>query len=403
MRYSAVLLILFFTLAMMSNCDVTNPAGEETENESEQVLSHFQGEGSWSALGLANMTVHSVKVFNEHLFAATKDGIYKMELNQLDGDWELLGFASDTTEVRNIVFLSEEEWLAKIRYTHINEHGDHDPEEFPIVHRTSDGGASWEPDLSSYIEGTIYYMSSISKHNSCYETLFAYRGSMIRSNDLGENWDHIPISDELEVLSFVDVIYTTDHHPDQIWYGGSTGFFNAVTVKSTDFGETWSGLLPPEDARGDGVVKAIALSPVDELVVLQSTRPYSLAKSTDGGDNWDERLKEESEAVIVNSLQKSIQSADYVYAAGTWSNRSPLDRGHEFDFEEEREQEKLYLLISDDFGEYWSIAFNSEAPSGLETNDLAIAETGSNETLFLATTGGVFSLIFEGHETREEK
>ncbi len=390
MRYSPVLLVLIFTLVLMSNCDITSSSGEENI-ETEKVLSPFQGEGSWSALGLENTKVLSVKVFNDFLFATTDDGIFKTELNHQDGDWQFLGFASDTTEVRNIVFLSEQEWLAKIRYTHINDHGDHNPEDFPILHRSSDGGASWEPDLSSNIEGTIFYMSSITKHNSWNETLLAYRGSMIRSDDLGKNWNHISVSEDFDILSFVDVIYTTDHHPDQIWYGGSTGFFNAVTVKSTDGGETWAGLLPPEEARGDGTVKAIALSPADESVVLQSTSPYSLAKSTDGGDNWDERLKEESEAVIVNSLQNSMRSTDHVYAAGRWTNRSPADRGLEFDFEEEYEQEKLFLIISDDFGDYWSIVFNSEAPSGLETNDLAVAEIENNETLFLATTGGVFS------------
>ena len=390
MRYSPVLLVLIFTLVLMSNCDITSSSGEENI-ETEKVLSPFQREGSWSALGLENTKVLSVKVFNDFLFATTDDGIFKTELNHQDGDWQFLGFASDTTEVRNIVFLSEQEWLAKIRYTHINDHGDHNPEDFPILHRSSDGGASWEPDLSSNIEGTIFYMSSITKHNSWNETLLAYRGSMIRSDDLGKNWNHISVSEDFDILSFVDVIYTTDHHPDQIWYGGSTGFFNAVTVKSTDGGETWAGLLPPEEARGDGTVKAIALSPADESVVLQSTSPYSLAKSTDGGDNWDERLKEESEAVIVNSLQNSMRSTDHVYAAGRWTNRSPADRGLEFDFEEEYEQEKLFLIISDDFGDYWSIVFNSEAPSGLETNDLAVAEIENNETLFLATTGGVFS------------
>ena len=390
MRYSPVLLVLIFTLVLMSNCDITSSSGEENI-ETEKVLSPFQGEGSWSALGLENTKVLSVKVFNDFLFATTDDGIFKTELNHQDGDWQFLGFASDTTEVRNIVFLSEQEWLAKIRYTHINDHGDHNPEDFPILHRSSDGGASWEPDLSSNIEGTIFYMSSITKHNSWNETLLAYRGSMIRSDDLGKNWNHISVSEDFDILSFVDVIYTTDHHPDQIWYGGSTGFFNAVTVKSTDGGETWAGLLPPEEARGDGTVKAIALSPADESVVLQSTSPYSLAKSTDGGDNWDERLKEESEAVIVNSLQNSMRSTDHVYAAGRWTNRSPADRGLEFDFEEEHDQEKLFLIISDDFGDYWSIVFNSEAPSGLETNDLAVAEIENNETLFLATTGGVFS------------
>lgn len=390
MRYSPVLLVLIFTLVLMSNCDITSSSGEENI-ETEKVLSPFQREGSWSALGLENTKVLSVKVFNDFLFATTDDGIFKTELNHQDGDWQFLGFASDTTEVRNIVFLSEQEWLAKIRYTHINDHGDHNPEDYPILHRSSDGGASWEPDLSSNIEGTIFYMSSITKHNSWNETLLAYRGSMIRSDDLGKNWNHISVSEDFDILSFVDVIYTTDHHPDQIWYGGSTGFFNAVTVKSTDGGETWAGLLPPEEARGDGTVKAIALSPADESVVLQSTSPYSLAKSTDGGDNWDERLKEESEAVIVNSLQNSMRSTDHVYAAGRWTNRSPADRGLEFDFEEEYEQEKLFLIISDDFGDYWSIVFNSEAPSGLETNDLAVAEIENNETLFLATTGGVFS------------
>jgi len=360
---------------------------EESDDISEPTL--FGGAVEWSDLGLDEIHVHDLKIYDNNLYAATDEGVFKTLINSSEIQWEPLGLDSDTTRVSAIEHLSNGDLLAVIRYSNSLDLQDFEPSEIPRLFRSQDGGSSWEPDLAMQLEGIEKaQIRLLKKQSENSETLFAYRNEILRSDDNGKSWQRFPDFNysgfflEENALS----LKVNPYNPNQVWYGGNNQQqLTPIVIDSDDGGETWNMRSGPSGSSG---VQDVVFSSdeTDIMASIGSTIGITDGTTSPNGGvedfEWTVVYDREKHGEILDldvfTMKNSLQFDSMVYASGGLSGSG-----------------NLAVILTEDFGKQWQYSIYDNGPQNIDTRDMTVAEVNGNEMLFLATDNGVFGFSID--------
>lgn len=157
--------------------------------------------------------------------------------------------------------------------------------------KSEDGGFTWNK-ISDGVKGPVdFHAMAVSLVNP--DLIYGwFRGDLQRSSDRGKTWEIVASS------GFPIINLATDPTDENVVYAASP----QGLMVSSDKGKEWTSLL-------DGFVSAIAINPQDSQKLLSFSEKNELAKSSDGGANWEpisESFGGETPLFIVFSRQDSL-------------------------------------------------------------------------------------------------
>jgi photosystem II stability/assembly factor-like uncharacterized protein len=193
------------------------------------------------------------------------------------------------------------------------------------IHRTTDGGMSWELSFHQANE----YLRAVEFIDDTLGFVSGLAGSILKTEDGGETWNDI--SDQIDGLA--TAICGFDHVGNTIW-GVGIYAYPAVLIKSTDRGETWT--IQQLDSLADGLVEVYFQDEQTGYIGgVDETEGGVLLKTTDGGDSWTNIF---TSSVPADYIWKIFPvNADTIYAS--------VETFTEF---------KTSIIRSYDGGETWS-------------------------------------------------
>lgn len=358
MCYYKVFTILFLSIIVTS-------CGTDSEPEAQV--------GIWSQVGLEDQQINVLEFSKEYLYAASEESLLRKNIQPTLEEWEELNLKIDTetSEFGDILY-TDEKLYSVVRNT-VEYHSL--PENYISLYKSDNDGENWDA-IEITLEGREkpYVINRIAENRGTSNSLYADWHFIFKSIDSGETWSNLTDNVSVGVSEF---LYVSKDHLNQIWTGGWNNIFSPYLAKSDDGGESWTNLNEQIYSDGDATVYAATVHPEDEHVVMVSLvglgSGNAIRKSVDGGQNWTTVL----EGYNIQALKNGLNAPNRVYASG----RSTT--GH------------LFVAISEDYGESWEIEEYEEGASGIQTNDMIVVEVNGHETLYFATTKGVYSYTFE--------
>lgn len=136
--------------------------------------------------------------------------------------------------------------------------------------KSVDGGFTWEK-VADGINGPVdFHAMTVSPANP--NLMYGwYQGTVQRSIDGGKNWD-IATRTNAPIVNLA-----TDPKDENVVYAASP----QGLMVSKNKGAEWSTLF-------DGFVSVVAINPQDSQKLLSFSEKHRLARSNDGGKNWEE-------------------------------------------------------------------------------------------------------------------
>jgi hypothetical protein len=319
--------------------------------------------GCWTHLGLEGKWITALAATERGLYAGTHDD----GLLRLDPDteaWEPLGL--DHAIVSSILFVSTPAPRLLVGVAPVT-----DETTTAAVFASDDRGASWYPwdgGLAAR-RGERGWAYSLAMEPGNSERLYmGYFNRIVRSEDGGRTW-HFVWGEEASIGGGKFwTILVAPQRDGRVWAGGQSALFTAMTVRSTDWGETWEFVDPTP--RADNTVRALALDPANPDALFAGAGG-GVIRSNDGGRTWTYVLSQVNGVVFALAV-----TAEAIYALSAE------------DFTPEPEK-PLGLYRSRDGGESWERLATPEAAGGGQA--LAVGQRG---VLLIGTRGpgGVWRL-----------
>lgn len=325
--------------------------------------------GEWKSEGLENQDVKALEASTDFLFAAGGEQLFKSEISRDDEKWAELSLTIDSeiSEFGDILYRKGDLYAVVrnlISYELLSE-------DYTSLYKSIDQGNSWEP-VQIILEGREkpYVINRLAQNE---HAIYADWHLIFASTD-GKNWLNLNKDENIGVSEF---LYISTEHPNQIWTGGWNNTFKPYLSKSNDGGETWTNLNQNIYYKADATVYAASIHPENEQTVLVGlggvvSSANVIRKSEDGGETWNTVL----EGYNIRVLKNSAENARRVYASGI----SPDGR--------------LFVAISNNYGNSWEIEAYEGSPAGIRTNDMIVIEVDGKETLYFGTNKGVYSYTF---------
>ncbi|MGN8225691.1 WD40/YVTN/BNR-like repeat-containing protein [Gracilimonas sp. BCB1] len=327
----------------------------------------------WAQEGLEGEKINAIEYSETSLLLSSESKLFKKDM-KADSVWRELNIKinPDTSEFGDILFM-DFGLLAVVR----NSIEFHElPNDYVSLYKSTDDGKSWEA-MEVQFEGREppFVINRIAKTNKEKEEIYADWHLIFKSTNEGGKWVNLTKSFRVGVSEF---LYVSKDHPNQIWTGGWDNTFSPYLAKSETGGERWIDLSEKVYFNTDATVYSALVHSKNERKVLigfggSVETANVIRKSKDGGDTWETVL----EGYSIRSIKNSENNPSRVYASG----RSL--------------QNKLFVAISEDYGDSWNIETYRESPSDIQTTEMVVTEIENKETLFLATNKGVYSLTFE--------
>jgi photosystem II stability/assembly factor-like uncharacterized protein len=282
---------------------------------------------------------------------------------------------------------------------------------YQILVKTEDGGQTWTTYSNSTNISQHYKVIEFANEQTGY--IAGYRWSFIdpvlkRTDDGGITWQELPIPEGVESITGMSVLGT-----ENLWIAAENGIFNpdlpgpmAVAFHSTDGGQTWTAHTLGEH-HSTGVIKikffdeisgyAIThsnlfitndggqswesimipntmfasfsdISITENQSVYVSSRTPGLWKSTDGGNNWENKF--DGEIGYFSDIMFVDDNLGYVSGYDIWNN---------------------YVLKTEDGGQNWQESYTEQRTNAnriikLEITDLGHITTATNDRRIIKST-----------------
>jgi hypothetical protein len=322
-------------------------------------------QGYWQLLHLEGSAIYMLEPDEEGLFVGTEAGLF-----QLKGT-ELVQLGLEEQAIIGAVRLKDGGILASVQASYFST-GD------TTLFKTLNEGESWEPFLNNFggEEGRYTWIESGPVAASrLSDTLFIGGGwtNIIYSLNGGQDWTSVGNWDSWG--GYGGLLHIDPWHEGRIWVGGISPLSEVILWKINDYGKGWDewsniseGLSPNIEAAAYDVI-----THPDNPDWVMVGLGWAARKTTDGGQSWRTSLEETG----VRAFARSVLHPDVIYAGG-WDASG-----------------KLFLAATTDFGETWEKEIFEEGPSQIITNDLSVQITDGQETVFLGTNQGVYSITVD--------
>lgn len=298
----------------------------------------------WTFMGLPDLRVQTIELYESHLYAGTDNGVYRLDLNSTSGEWDSLGLPSET--IWSLLILSSDTILAAPL-----------PGQ-PTLHRTTDGGQNWHALDTGFAE-SYHPVRGLAKLPGQSDTIFAGGLDVSRSDDGGQSWRRVRESSAGFGL-------TIDPNDGRTLYDhGESMIFWPVLQRTTDLGETWEVLDSWQG--GDNSVHDIAFYPGNSDVAWISMEGL-IRKTTDGGQSWVTQMTNNRYCF---GIEIDPLRPENLYVIGAQSGFP------------------LTLYVSRDGGAVWDTLF--ESSNANNPYDVKIKSTASGNRLYIGTSSGVYS------------
>jgi hypothetical protein len=328
----------------------------------------------WASYGLDNHTIEALAQAAGYLYAATDGGLFRVSIDDPDGDWTSVAFAEQ--RVYGIANRGADTILVAV---------DTALEGDPAMafFRSDDSGETWDEvgrDITKEHPIPIHALAHDTRHPGTF-----YAGGqavVLKSADDGATWQ--PVWGNLDGIGMGVHFFAFDpHRPEVVWSGGETAAFQPMVLRSTDGGDNWMHFSP--DLSGDNAFYALVAHETDIDFALAGVEGGVL-RSTDGGENWQPVLEPEEYPYIFGLATTPLQPSR-VYAAG-WRRV---------------EEQDLIVYVSDDFGDSWTThAYGASGDFGVLAMKRVAVDR--DEFLFLGTTNeGVFRFATTLAVSRDER
>jgi len=316
-------------------------------------------DAQWRALGLSGHHVNRLVAHGGSLYACATDGLYRVSLSAPDTFWTRVGFVG--SNVLDLVDLGPTTLLAAKAL--MQAQGD-----TVSLFRSIDGGDSWQPFQNGFGAGTGtsgHQARRLLSLTGSPGTLLATSGRIEKSTDAGNSWRVV-----VEQNAVLNAIEQSPANPAMLWAGGESAIFWPYVLKSSDAGESWKQINL--FAGGDNAVDAIAGHPTDSSVVYLGMEGRVM-KSGDAGTTWWTMTSPDPTIYTFGmAIRPSLPLK--IYAAGASFTQPPGVVVHE----------------SLTGGLSWQ-TFTYPADAGTGVNHLLLRVADLEETIFAATSNGVFS------------
>ena len=230
----------------------------------------------WNFLGLENKTIKNIKIFNDTIYAGTNDGVYKKPLISSDTLWIPIGLQNK--KIVSILILDNNELFAIISLE--------SPNDSALCYKTVNGGIFWSVSYYSQSIGSgnfsqyLNYIDAIPSYGDTIYIIDIIKGGIFKSINKGNSWTNVynyPI-----IYRFIKI---NPYSPNQIWFGGEGGFFNALLFQSTNFGNNWNNINFSNVFQGDNCAHNIVFHQ-DDMNTWYIPGEGKIAKTTNCGTDW---------------------------------------------------------------------------------------------------------------------
>lgn len=320
---------------------------------------------TWEKTGLHDQYITALDYSDSYLLVAGKEQLFRKGFSTDTEEWLELDIEinPENSEFGDVLFTNQGAFAVVRNTTDYHEL----PENYVSLYKSENAGQSWEP-LQINLEGRDkpYVINRMANGERADGSIYADWHLIFKSVDGGTDWTNLTKDENVGVSEF---LYVSKDHPNQIWTGGWTNIFSPYLAKSEDGGETWANLSENISFNVDATVYSAVIHPKKKQKVLAGVGGL-IRKSENGGSTWKTVL----EGYNIRVLKNSLMYAGKVYSSGLSAHG------------------QLFVAISNDFGDSWEIEIYEESPSNIQTNDMIITQVDGNETLFLGTNKGVYSL-----------
>jgi photosystem II stability/assembly factor-like uncharacterized protein len=346
------LLIIIFTILMITGCDLHSPSAPSIPPE------QFQH------TGLEGLTVNSFETDGDLLYAATEDGIWSASLSDDLSEWQAEGLQS--LDIIDVVIFPDGSILAAIQREQVQS-------DLPTIFRLDTFSDDWEPYQQDFGGMEEYnWIEALERHPDQPDVVFA-RGSYhtARSTNSGDSWQ--VVFENWDSMGYqADLLEIDPHNTDRIWIGGENAALQPYLLYSSDLGQSWQDL--EIETSGDDAVYSMAFHPEDEDRLLLGMEGKIL-NSDNRGEDWAESYENDLYHYILTMTSPNDQLSETIYASGT---ENGAQRGN------------LFFLVTDDFGENWEKISAGQQLNDIAVNDMIVRQAGNESTVYLATTRGVW-------------
>ncbi len=239
---------------------------------------------------------------------------------------------------------------------------------------------------------------------------------LVKTTDAGATWE----INQSNIGASFDVLTVDPNNPSVFYAGLNTSISGYYLFKGQNNGLWWTGPIKFVECKGNACyteITDILVKPGDPNSILVSTQPYflssgltgfgTIARSTDGGTNWDELIHAPGSAMAVDPQNPDIvyigkeRSGQVFKVENAWENQKAIDitPGEEIDWIKEINvqdvavdyQSNVFVATDNGFwrrsGEIWTkLNCPAENITSLATDD------SRNPSLLFAgsATDGIF-------------
>ncbi len=257
------------------------------------------------------------------------------------------------------------------------------------IARSSDDGLTWTWVGIGSDYSTVYDIATLPGVPGCAWAVGRgktgggpYRAFFWRTTDSGLSWS---TDDLLTTGSEAFRISACAIDPNVIYVSGrqNTSPRVPMIMRSSDGGSSWTDVTPPECIATDSIGLGVAVSPVDPLLVLFSTR-RNVYRSSDGGQSWSVVSGED----WVHDIEFSQADPEAAFAGGNGAILSSANAGLSWSRVEVWTGSDSVTAVFPSRTDQNSV-FAGGTGGFLESSNAGAVWTTGNEGMMLTATGSI--------------